>query len=99
MVAIAFSFLDKGITLQFKGGLRSGPPAATHRYPLTFLVDTACFNVYKYTSWIVEQLSRFSNKTAGTKWQKSAPILNFGIHTKMGGLPYHTPKRTYRLVL
>jgi len=49
--------------------------------------------VYEYTLWIAEQLLRFSLKMVGAKWQKSAPILSFGIQEKKGRVTVPHPKK------
>lgn len=62
--------------------------------PLDMLRDYA----YLYTLWTAIQLSKSSNNTVGMKWQKLAPIVNFGIPPKKDGLPFHTQKKTFQWV-
>lgn len=64
-----------------------------------YWVDTPQNNVYKYTRRIAEQLSGFSKKMVGRKWQRLAPILNFGIQTKRDVSLFHTLRKTYQLAL
>jgi hypothetical protein len=95
--SVSYHYLACGLTPLLCGARQRAVAAAC--YPLFFHLDIRHNNVYKYTPWTAEKLSRSSSRMVGAKLQKSALILSFGIQIKRGVLLFHTRKRTYLLAL